>query len=83
MRDGKNDEAQMIYDLKKEKGFKSKYFEDKINYLFKYTDQIDNKISEKNIFDFHLAHQTNPNFSFEPNESTNKKFGDIFLQQIY
>jgi len=73
LRDGKNDEAQLIYDLKKEMGFKSKYFEDKINYLFKYTDQIDNKISEKNIFDFHLAHQTNPNFSFEPNESTKKK----------
>ena len=73
LRDGKNDEAQLIYDLKKEMGFKSKYFEDKINYLFKYTDQIDNKISEKNIFEFHLAHQTNPNFSFEPNEKTNKK----------
>ena len=62
----------MIYDLKKEMGFKNEYFENKINYLFKYTDKADEIISEKTIFDFHLAHQTNPNFSFEPNESTKK-----------
>ena len=29
-------------------------------------------ISEKTIFDFHLAHQTNPNFTFEPNDNTSK-----------
>ena len=29
-------------------------------------------ISEKTIFDFHLAHQTNPDFIFEPNENTSK-----------
>ena len=26
----------------------------------------------KKIFDFHLAHQTNPDFIFEPKESTKK-----------
>ena len=72
IKDGKNEEAQLIYDLKKEMGFKNEYFENKINYLFKYTDKADEIISEKTIFDFHLAHQTNPNFSFEPNESTKK-----------
>ena len=72
IKDGKDEEAQLIYDLKKEMGFKNEYFENKINYLFKYTDKADEIISEETIFDFHLAHQTNPNFSFEPNESTKK-----------
>lgn len=72
IKDGKHEEAQLIYDLKKEMGFKNEYFENKINYLLQYTDKANEIISEKTIFDFHLAHQTNPNFSFEPNESTKK-----------
>ena len=68
----KKDEAQIIFDLKKELGFKDKYFEKKINYLFGYTDEIDKTISEKNILNFHLAHITNPNFEFEPKETTSK-----------
>ena len=68
---GKKDEAQLIFDLKKELGFNDQYFENKLNYLFGYTDEIDKAISEKNILEFHLAHKTNPKFSFEPKESTN------------
>ena len=45
----KKDEAQLIYDLKKELGFKDKYFESKINYLMGYDSNIDIKISEKSI----------------------------------
>jgi len=69
----KKNEAQIIFDLKKEAGFNEKYFEKKINYLFDYTDGVDEAISEKSILDFHLAHMTNPNFKFEPKETTNKK----------
>ena len=69
---GKKDEAQLNFDLKKELGFKDKYFEKKINFLLGFTSEIDEEISEKSIFDFHLAHITNPNFKFEPNENTNK-----------
>jgi len=68
---GKKDEAQLIFDLKKELGFNEKYFENKLNYLFGYTNEIDKNISEKSILDFHLAHKTNPEFSFEPKENTN------------
>ncbi len=68
---GKKDEAQLIFDLKKELGFNEKYFENKLSYLFGYTNEIDKAISEKNILEFHLAHKTNPEFSFEPNENTN------------
>ena len=40
--------------------------------MFGFTSKIDNSISEKNILDFHLAHKTNPDFVFEPKDSTNK-----------
>tara|TARA_B100000963_G_scaffold210553_1_gene183422 strand:- start:787 stop:2559 length:1773 start_codon:yes stop_codon:yes gene_type:complete len=66
------DEAQLIFDLKKELGFKDEYFENKINFLLGYNTKIDNTISEKSIFDFHLAHKTNPDFLFEPKDDTKK-----------
>ena len=69
---GKKDEAQLNLDLKKELGFEEKYFEKKINYLLGFRSEIDKEISEKSILDFHLAHITNPNFVFEPNENTDK-----------
>ena len=68
---GKKDEAQLIFDLKKELGFNEQYFENKLNYLFGYTNKIDKAISEKSILEFHLAHKTNPEFFFEPKENTN------------
>jgi hypothetical protein len=69
---GKNEEAQLILDLKKELGFQDDYFENKINYLFGYIEEVDQEISEKSILDFHLAHRTNPKFSFEPKKETSK-----------
>ncbi len=72
IRNNKIEEAQLIYDLKKELGFKDKYFEKKISYLLNFSSKIDKTISEESIFDFYLAHQTNPNFLFEPKETTKK-----------
>ncbi len=69
---GKIDEAQMIFDLKKELGFKDKYFERKISFLLGYTSEVDKKISEKTILDFHLAHRANPDFKYEPKDDTKK-----------
>ncbi|MDB4828398.1 hypothetical protein OAH30_04660 [Candidatus Pelagibacter sp.] len=69
---GKNEEAQLILDLKKELGFKDEYFENKVNYLFGYIDEANKEISENSILDFHLAHRTNPEFKFEPNKDTPK-----------
>jgi len=70
--EGKNDEAQLILDLKKELGFEDKYFENKLNYLLGFTDKSDLTLSENSILDFHLAHKTNSNFIFEPKKNTNK-----------
>ncbi len=67
----KKEQAKLILDLKKELGFKHKYFENKLDYLFGYSDVVNTSISEKSILEFHLAHKTNPEFSFVPNENTN------------
>ena len=64
------EEAKLIFDLKKELGFKDKYFEQKINYLFGFIDKPDLSISEASILDFHLAHRTNSDFIFEPKKNT-------------
>ena len=69
---GKSEEAQLILDLKKELGFKDKYFEKKLDYLLGYTSEIDHSISQKTMFDFYLAHKTNPDFKFEPDDKTDK-----------
>ncbi len=68
----KNEEAQLILDLKKELGFKDNYFEEKIFFLLGYSSEIDKTVSEKSILDFHLAHQSNPEFFFEPKKTTDK-----------
>ena len=69
---GKKEEAQLVLDLKREQGFKDKYFEKKTDYLLGYTSKVDNAFSEKSVLDFHLAYKTNPEFIFEPNDKTNK-----------
>ena len=69
---GKIEQAQLIYDLKKELGFNDKYYDKKISFLLGYNEKIDEKISEKSILDFHLAHITNKEFTFEPKETTSK-----------
>ena len=69
----KKEEAQLLLDLKKELGFENKFYEKKINFLMGYSSQPDLEISENTILDFHLSHRTNPQFKFEPKNSTSKK----------
>ena len=69
----KQEEAQLLLDLKKELGFKNKFYEKKINFLMGYSDEPNVEISENTILDFHLSHRTNPEFKFEPKDSTSKK----------
>ena len=69
---GKNEEAQLILDLKKELGFQDDYYENKINYLLGYLDEANKEISENSVLEFHLAHRTNPEFAFEPTKETPK-----------
>jgi hypothetical protein len=69
----KKEEAQLLLDLKKELGFENKFYEKKINFLMGYTNKPDVEISENTILDFHLSHRTNPQFKFQPKDSTSKK----------
>ena len=70
--DGKNEEAQLLIDLKKELGFKDKFYESKVNYLMGYVNEPDTALSDNTMLDFHLSHRTNPAFTFEPKDSTPK-----------
>tara|TARA_B110000027_G_scaffold89355_1_gene94554 strand:+ start:205 stop:1836 length:1632 start_codon:yes stop_codon:yes gene_type:complete len=71
--DNKKEEAQLLLDLKKEMGFEEKFYEKKIDFLMGYSNKPDIEISENTILDFHLSHRTNPQFKFEPKDSTSKQ----------
>ena len=69
---GQQDEAQLIFDLMKERGFKDKFFEDKINFLLGITSSTQQKILDNNLFNFYLSHITIDNIQYEPNDKTDK-----------
>ena len=72
LNNNQRDDAQLQFDLKKELGFNDLFFEKKFNFLMGYEIDIDQKISENSILDFHLSHRTNVDFDFQPNEKTSK-----------
>ena len=69
----KRDEAQLLYDLIIENGFKDSFFDKQFNFLMGYNEKNPVEISEKNILNFHLSHRTNLKFKYEPNENTKKE----------
>ena len=70
--ENKREEAQLIFDLTKELGLKDKFFENKFNLLMGYASQNDDKLSDKNILDFHLSHRVNKDIQYKPNKNTPK-----------
>ena len=68
----RSEEAQLIYDLLKERGFKDKFFEDKFNFLLKITDKTEQKILDNNLLNFYLSYITVDNFNYEPNDKTDQ-----------
>mgnify|MGYP003953200023 CR=1 FL=1 len=69
----RKEEAQLIFDLLKERGFKDKFFESKINFLLGIEEQsADKKILDDNLLNFYLSHVTSDNFEYEPNDKTDK-----------
>ena len=67
----KFDQAMLIYDLKKEIGFKDDFFERKIFKLIGFEAES-NEISDKNLLDFHLSHRVVKNFEYTPSDETSK-----------
>jgi len=68
----RKDEAQLIFELLKEKGFNEKFFEDKINFLLGITETTTQKILDDSLLNFYLSHITSNNFEYEPTEKTDK-----------
>jgi len=68
----RKEEAQLVFDLLKERGFKDKFFEDKINFLLGVTNKTSQKILDDNLLNFFLSHITSENFEYEPTEKTDK-----------
>jgi len=66
----RKEEANLIFDLLKERGFKDKFFEDKINFLLGITETTTQKILDDNLLNFYFSHITNDNFQYEPSDNT-------------
>ena len=54
--DKKNEEAQLLFDLKKETGFKDIFFEKKFSHLMGYDKETESDVSLESILNFHLSH---------------------------
>ena len=70
--DNRKDEAQLVFDLLKEKGLKDKFFEDKINFLLGITTKTSQKILDDNLLNFYFSHITSDNFEYKPSDKTDK-----------
>tara|TARA_B100000029_G_scaffold36020_1_gene33844 strand:- start:31 stop:1767 length:1737 start_codon:yes stop_codon:yes gene_type:complete len=68
----RKDEAQLVFELMKERGFSEKFFEDKVNYLLGISDKTNQKILDDNLLNFYLSHITSENFDYKPTDKTNK-----------
>ena len=68
----RKEEAQLFFELLKEKGFEDKFFEDKINFLTGVTDKTTQKILDNNLLNFYFSHITSDNFEYLPNDKTDK-----------
>ena len=65
-------EAQLQYDLLYEKGSIDNFYNKKINYLLGYTEEVDDEVSDKNLFNFYLSHVANSDFQYDPSMKTSK-----------
>jgi hypothetical protein len=70
--DDRKEEAQLLLDLLKERGFKDKFFENKINFLLGFAESTSQKILDDNLLNFYLSYITNDNFDYKPDETTDK-----------
>ena len=70
--ENKREEAQLLFDLNSESDLKDEFFENKFNFLMEYIEKADGNILENNILNFHLSHRTNPEFIYQPNNTTPK-----------
>jgi len=68
----RKDEAQLFFDLLLERGFKEKFFEEKVYYLLGIKEKTSQKILDDNLLNFYLSHVTSENFTYIPTDKTDK-----------
>jgi len=73
IKNNKKNEAQLILDLLREQKLSNKFFDNKIDYLLGLTKKPDDKIDDTNLLNFYLSSITIPDFTYIPNNKTNKK----------
>ena len=72
IQNNKNEEAQLLFDLKKELDFNDNFFENKFNILMSYNNDNLDRLSENSVLDFHLSRISNPKFDYIPKQTTPK-----------
>ena len=71
--DDRKEEAQLIFDLLEERGFKDKFFETKINFILGITSTSGSKkVLDDNLLNFYLSHITSDDFEYVPSDKTDK-----------
>jgi len=70
--DDRKSEAQLVFELLKERGYKDSFFEDKINFLLGITDKTTQKVLDDNLLNFYFSYITSNDFKYEPRNETNK-----------
>ena len=65
-------EAQLQYDLLGERGSIDEFYNKKISYLLGYTEELNDEVSDKNLFNFYLSHIANSDFQYDPSMKTSK-----------
>ena len=66
------EDAQLVFDLLKERGFEDNFFEDKINFLLGISEETKQVVLDNNLLNFYLSHITSNNFEYKPDDKTDK-----------
>ena len=72
IKNDRKDEAQLLFDLMIERGFKDEFFENKFYYLLGVAEETSQKVLDNNLLNFYLSYVTATDFAYQPSDSTDK-----------
>jgi len=72
IKDERKVEAQLLFDLMLERGFKDKFFENKFYYLVGVTETSNQKVLDNNLLNFYLSYITSNDFKYQPTDKTDQ-----------
>jgi len=72
IKDERKDEAQLLFDLMVERGFKDSFFENKFYYLLGVTETTNQKVLDNNLLNFYLSYITSKDFKYQPTDKTDQ-----------